>query len=101
MTQKIVAIYEDGVLRPLSPLDLPEHSQVQIDVHYLALPRGRTPHRDRVHQVMVDAGLSLTPPDPTVRPTMTISEARREELGRLFSTGGPVSELIDEDREGR
>ena len=101
MTHRIAAIYEDGVLRPLSPLDLPEHSQVEIDVHHVGSPSGRTRHRDQVHQAMVDAGLSLPLPAPTVHAATPISAQRREELARLFSTGGPVSMLISEDREGR
>lgn len=32
MTQNIQAIYENGVLRPLQPLDLPENKIVEIDV---------------------------------------------------------------------
>ncbi len=32
MSQNIQAIYENGVLRPLQPLDLPENKIVEIDV---------------------------------------------------------------------
>ena len=32
MAEHIQAIYENGVLRPLAPLDLPENSIVEIDV---------------------------------------------------------------------
>jgi predicted DNA-binding antitoxin AbrB/MazE fold protein len=32
MNQSIQAIYENGVLRPLQPLDLPENKIVEIDV---------------------------------------------------------------------
>ena len=32
MNQNIQAIYENGILRPLQPLDLPENKIVQIDV---------------------------------------------------------------------
>lgn len=32
MNQNIQAIYENGVLRPLQPLDLPENKIVEIDV---------------------------------------------------------------------
>jgi len=32
MNQHIQAIYENGILRPLAPLDLPEQSIVEIDV---------------------------------------------------------------------
>jgi len=32
MSQNIQAIYENGILRPLQPLDLPENKIVEIDV---------------------------------------------------------------------
>ncbi len=32
MSQNIHAIYENGILRPLQPLDFPENSIVEIDV---------------------------------------------------------------------
>lgn len=32
MSEHIRAIYENGILRPLQPLDLPENSIVEIDV---------------------------------------------------------------------
>lgn len=32
MIQQTQAVYEDGVLRPLNPLDLPEHALVQVTV---------------------------------------------------------------------
>jgi predicted DNA-binding antitoxin AbrB/MazE fold protein len=32
MTQTITATFEDGVLKPTQPLDLPEHTQVQITI---------------------------------------------------------------------
>jgi predicted DNA-binding antitoxin AbrB/MazE fold protein len=32
MTVKLEAIYENGVLRPLSPLSLPEHTRVRLVV---------------------------------------------------------------------
>lgn len=101
MAQRITAIYEDGVLRPLSPLELPEHSQVEIDIHQVASTTDRPEHRDQFNQALVRAGLSLPSIDTTARSATRLSPERREELARLFSVGGPVSELISEDREGR
>ena len=100
MAQRITAIYEDGVLRPLSPLELPEHSQVEIDIHQVSSAIDRPAHRDQVNQALVKAGLSLPSIDTTAAATQ-LSPERREELARLFSISGPVSELISEDREGR
>ncbi len=33
MSKKLEAVYENGVLRPLEPLDLPEHQRVTIIVY--------------------------------------------------------------------
>jgi predicted DNA-binding antitoxin AbrB/MazE fold protein len=33
MTQTIEAVYEDGVLKPLRPLSLPQHQPVSIIIH--------------------------------------------------------------------
>jgi predicted DNA-binding antitoxin AbrB/MazE fold protein len=101
MAQRITAIYEDGVLRPLSPLELPEHSQVEIDIHQVSSAIDSPAHRDQVNQALVKAGLSLPSVDTTAPAATQLSPERREELARLFSAGGPVSELISEDREGR
>ena len=35
MTQTIEAIYEDGVLKPLTPLELPEHQRVTLNIQPL------------------------------------------------------------------
>lgn len=100
MINPVTAIYENGVLRPLTPLALPEHSRVQIYVQEATAPPNTTAHRQRVHEALVGAGLSLLiPPSPPA--ASPLSAKRREELARLFSTGRPLSELIIEEREGR
>jgi predicted DNA-binding antitoxin AbrB/MazE fold protein len=101
MAQRITAIYEDGVLRPLSPLELPEHSQVEIDIHRVSSATDSPAHRNQVNQALVKASLSLPSIDKTARSATRLSPERREELARLFSVGGPISELISEDREAR
>lgn len=101
MTQRVTAIYEDGLLRPVSPLKLPEHSMVEIDILQIASGKPAQSHRDRVNRAFVDAGLSLPVPETHAPSESPISIERREELARLFSSTKPISELISEDREGR
>ncbi len=101
MSHKITAIYENGLLCPLTPLDLPEHSAVEIDVQQVVTaPTAKDPHATRARQALVAAGVSL--PKIERQPNaFTLSAERREELARLFSSTQPLGELINEDREGR
>jgi len=101
MSQRVTAIYENGVLRLLSPLELPEHSQVEIDIHHVTTIKNRLAHRDQVRQTLVAAGLSLSIPEAITHDSSPLSAERREELARLFSADRPLSELISEDRKGR
>jgi predicted DNA-binding antitoxin AbrB/MazE fold protein len=39
MNNPVTAIYENGILRPLAPLNLPEHVQVRITIQPLDKPK--------------------------------------------------------------
>ncbi len=39
MNNSVTAIYENGILRPLAPLNLPEHIQVQITIQQFDKPK--------------------------------------------------------------
>jgi predicted DNA-binding antitoxin AbrB/MazE fold protein len=101
MSQRLKAIYENGVLRPLGPLDLPEHSQVEIHVQRLEHSNPPSEHRLQVRHLLIEAGLSLPANDAVPTRSKPLTQERREELSRLFSSGKPLADLIDEDREGR
>jgi predicted DNA-binding antitoxin AbrB/MazE fold protein len=58
MPEIITAIYENGVLRPLSPLPLQEHQTVRIQV----LPEDAEAELERITQSLVAAGLVTPPP---------------------------------------
>ena len=96
----ITAIYERGVLRPLTPLSLPEHARVQIQVQQVSTPDDATAHRGRVREVLVAAGLSL-PASPSIPTADILSDEQREELALRFSAPRPLSDLIMEERESR
>lgn len=98
MSAIITAIYEQGVLRPLHPVPVPEHARVILQVQEVSTPDETLAHR--AHLALVAAGLSITAADETVS-TQRLSEQRREALAQLFSTGGPLSALILEERAGR
>ena len=89
MAQTTTAIYENGVLRPLVSLDLPEHSEVEITIE------DSDSIRDRIDKAL---GSLIMKFDSDVEP---ISDERRAELAELFSGDPPVSSYIREDRDSR
>ena len=101
MSLKVRAIYEKGVFHPLTPLELPERSQVEIDVQQVELPGNKTSHRDHVRQALVATGVSLPASDAHSHESTALTAERRGELARLFAADQALSELISEDREGR
>ncbi len=97
MSQNIQAIYENGILRPLQPLDLPENETVNITVLDEALNQEET-HRDKVSRVLREAGLTSQMKFPNAK---KLSDEERKRLGKLFSGEKSLGEYIDEDREAR
>lgn len=103
MSQKVIAVYENGVLRPLAPLNIPEHTQVEFELEAEAVgaPDARAAHSQAVRAALRHAGLSASPlPRPDGLPGRPSVE-KRDELARLFSSQRPLAELISEDREER
>jgi predicted DNA-binding antitoxin AbrB/MazE fold protein len=97
MNCTITAIYENGILRPLSPLDLPEQSQVELDVRQVIGP-SKSAKRHQIHEVLVSAGLVVAVSEP-ISAESRISSERRKELAEIFSSEKPLAELISEDRD--
>ncbi len=101
MSQTITAIYADGVLRPLTPLKLPEQTEVVIEVRGIKRPDlDPSDERVRVYYAMVAAG-SLANWDTwsTTSAEPPISDEEQEKLGLLFAEGKPLSEIIIEERQ--
>jgi len=97
MTETIVAIYEQGVLRPLAPLLLPERTHVQIQI--IAQTPSAQEERQQVRQALLDAGVIR--PRPLDEPIQAVSEALLAEAANALAAAGPLSELIIAEREGR
>ena len=89
MNQTTTAIYENGLLRPLVSLDLPEHSEVEITVHI-----GENSLRQKVRKA-----LKLENQPDKIE--AVVSDERRAELAKIFSAEKPLSEYVEEDRERR
>lgn len=89
------AIYEQGALRLLSPLSLPEDTRVTVVVREI----DATDEMRRTEKVLVATGL-VTPPSAAQNAT-PVSEARLAETAALYSAGGPLSEQIIAERDER
>ena len=93
----ITAVYEQGVLRPLTPLVLPEHTRVQIQI--VVPPATAQEERCRARQALLDAGVIR--PRPPVEPVQAVSEAQLIETANVLAKAGPLSELVIAERKGR
>jgi len=99
MEQTITAIYENGVLRPLTPLALPERSEVQIAIRSTT-PDDTAALRRKAEAPLIAGGL-LQPHSTTPTTRAPLSAERRDELAHRFGQGRPLSEIIIEEREER
>jgi len=98
MREQVEAIYQNGILRPLTPLSLPENTRVEVTVQSIPSNGNLQRQHQAVRQALVTAGLSLSILEP-IEPLSELLITRREELARLFSVGKPLSEVILEERE--
>ena len=99
MSQTIAAIYESGIFRPLTPLQLEDQTRVELEVR--ALNRAELSHNDERQQIiaaMANAGLLANSPALSFTNEEIASEEEEEELAQLFAGEIPLSEIIIEER---
>ena len=93
----IRAIDESGVLRPTEPLNLLEHTQVELAV------RTTTPdanlHRDQIRAVLLAAGVTFVMAEPSTE--LTPTPERQRELAQLFTGTTSIADMLLEDRAER
>ena len=94
--QTITAIYQNGVLRPLGSLDLPENSQVELNVKVI---ENKQDSRAAIAELLVQKGLSRR--KKTTEPKQNLSPEERARLAKIFSAPQTLGELISEDRKHR
>lgn len=95
----LTAVYEDGVLRPLTPLQMPEKSRVEIVVQKVSPPNGTKTPEQQLREALIAAGLSQ--PDEAQDDTlMPLSEGTRVALAERLRSIGPLSALMIQEREG-
>ena len=97
MSESITAIYERGVLRPLKPLNLPEQTQVEIQI--VASTSASEEEKQQARQALLEAGVIRR--QPTVTPIEPVSETDLAAAARTLGATGSLSELILAEREGR
>ncbi len=94
MSQVLLAVYEQGLLRPLKPLKLKEHQTIRLQI----LPE-TAPDKN---QKRLDAWirLGLVTPASGISKTKAISESKRYELANRLGKAvqKPLSEIIMEER---
>ena len=97
MAEIVTAVYENGMLRPLQPLNLRERQTVRLQI-VQAEPVEDENESEAAIRILVEAGL-LTPP-PRRSDVDPVSEQDRRELADRLgrAPGKPLSEIIIEDR---
>ena len=101
MSQRVTAIYENGVLRPLAPLDLPEHTRVEIELEIEIGQNAPAAHAQAVRHALRRAGVSLSPLPLTNATAERLPDEEQDALARRFASDRPLADLISEDREER
>lgn len=93
----ITAVYEDGVLRPLEPVDLVEHQTVRLQL----LPDVASEEVEATVRQLIASG-KLTPPPHRLKREPRSEATRQAQAKRMGQRPGkPVSEIIIEDRGDR
>lgn len=98
MPEIIVAVYENGMLRPQVPVSLSEGQTVRLRVVPEVSPGGPKTELDKAFQLMLDQGwMTLPPHDPNIKP---VTDEEVHELAKRLGAkpGKPLSEIIIEDR---
>jgi predicted DNA-binding antitoxin AbrB/MazE fold protein len=96
MSTEARAIYEDGVLRLLTPVALPERAEVRIQI---LTEQEAQDELKRAEAALIAAG--LVKPKKIPEELEPVSSTRRAELARLYAVGGPLSESIIAERDAR
>ena len=96
VSQTSTAIYERGVLYLQEPITLPEHAQVRVQILEQVGDQDET---RRVQQVLARLKFVTRPYSSTDLEPVT--EVELDRIALLYAQGGPLSEVIIAEREGR
>ncbi len=101
MAEIVTAVYENGMLRPLQPLNLRERQTVRIQIMPEEPVIQEEPGEvEEVIQSLVTAGLMRPRPKRGTPPPDPVSEEERRRLADIMGRipGKPLSEIIVEER---
>jgi predicted DNA-binding antitoxin AbrB/MazE fold protein len=96
MNTTFTATYEGGVLRPLTPLSLPEHARVQVKIVKSSDKKSMATDRQRVYNALLEAG--LVKPQPTPETIPSVAEAEELAAANALGMAGSISDLIIAER---
>ena len=97
MSEIMVAVYENGVLRPVNPVSLTEGQTVRLRVLPEVSPGGQKNDLDAAVQTLVDQG-KMTLPDKHGQIDRAELAERQKARKLVKIEGKPLSETIIEDR---
>ncbi|MDP8933403.1 MAG: antitoxin family protein [Cyanobacteriota bacterium] len=98
MPETITAIYENGVLRPLSPLSLNDGETVEITIVAEVSPEELKGDREKAIKLM-DVRKLMGLPTKQFKLDAAAEQKRRELFEKLKGrVGKPLSEIVIEDR---
>jgi predicted DNA-binding antitoxin AbrB/MazE fold protein len=90
----ITAVYEKGVLRPLTPLTLIDQQTVRLQI----LANAKV---EQIIPALISAGILTPPPGTTKKPPPSLLERRALADRLAAATQEPVSQLILAERDAR
>jgi predicted DNA-binding antitoxin AbrB/MazE fold protein len=101
MAEIVTAVYENGMLRPLQPLNLRERQTVRLQIMLEEPTTQEEPDEvEEVIQSLVASGLIRPRPKRGIPPPDPVSEEERRRLADIMgkAPGKPLSEIIIEER---
>jgi predicted DNA-binding antitoxin AbrB/MazE fold protein len=94
MVVSVRAIYEQGHLRLLEPVDLTDGAEVNVTI----LPSEQELTVEEARARLRAAGVLVEYDDDEMKQGVELSAEERRRIGHLFVGNKPFSDLIDEDR---
>lgn len=97
MDAQIAVVVEKGMLRPLNPLNLPENTQLEIQI---ISPKKQSYTRVlQARQALLDAEVIQS--SPSTKSTEIVTDAELLAAAELIGAAGPLSNSIINERNGR